>query len=377
LLELADPQAEVAPVLTIGALVVPLAEVYAQATIRHGRAEPDDQPTSSTIQLALTGWASDQVRAGQELAFDYAGVPRFRGQVSDVAIRFPAGLAALELTGAGNLARIARRKIGYGDWPAEPWSDRAARIMAEAGWSAYLIDPPPPSDQVVMAARLASETTVNAMLTDLAVTGAAAITDLPDGVILLQPLSARHAASDAFQLPADEVAFAPAWRQALDVVNLAVVAYGPIEDSHTVSTRNASSVNTYGERSSELATTFAAIEDASARGLQLVTRLAVPRWLVDSVILFGLPAGELRPGRRAILSSLPLGSPVGSSFAAALEGWTESLEGDDWTTTLSLSDPARSGLTITWDTAPADLAWREVDPACQWQTAYSADDLEG
>ena len=102
----------------------------------------------------------------------------------------------------------------------------------------------------------------------------------------------------------------------------------------------------------------------------------MPRWLIDEVILLGLPAGELRPGRRCILTLLPAGSPVGGSFAAALEGWTETLEGDDWTTTLSLSDPARSGLTITWATCPSELTWQEVDPACQWQTAYSADDLE-
>ena len=81
-----------------------------------------------------------------------------------------------------------------------------------------------------MAARAASETSVTAMLTDLAVTGAAALCDLPDGTILLQPLSARHTRPDAFELPPEAVAFAPAWRQALDVVNLAVVAYGPLED---------------------------------------------------------------------------------------------------------------------------------------------------
>ena len=114
--------------------------------------------------MTLTGWASDQVRCGQEVAFDYAGAPRFRGQVSDVQISFQDGLAVLELTAAGNLARIARRKIGYGDWPAELWIDRASRIMAEAGWSAFVIDPPDASDQVYMAARLASETSVTAML---------------------------------------------------------------------------------------------------------------------------------------------------------------------------------------------------------------------
>ena len=102
----------------------------------------------------------------------------------------------------------------------------------------------------------------------------------------------------------------------------------------------------------------------------------MPRWLIEQVILFGLPAAELRPGRRVILTLLPAGSPVGSSFAAALEGWTETLEGEDWTTTLALSDPARSGLTITWQTSPPDVTWQTVDPACQWQTAYSADDLE-
>jgi hypothetical protein len=361
--------------LTIAELVVPLTEVLAEVTIRHGRREPDDGPTSSTLQLTLTGWASSSVRCGQDVLFTVDGAPRFAGQVSDLAVGFPDGVARLELTASGSLARIARRKIGYGAWPAELWHDRASRIMAEAGWTAYTIDAPAPSDEVMMAARAAGETTVNAMLDDLAVTGAACICDMPDGAILLQPLSARHAAPDAHELAPELVAFAPEWRQALDAVNVAVVAYGPEEDSHTITTRNAQSVTTYGERSTELATTFAASDDASKRGLQLVTRLAAPRWLVDRASVLGLPLA-LRVGQLVRLVELPAGSPLGESFGAALEGWAERLTGDDWTTELALSDPARSGLTLSWGSVPPDLAWQDVDPSCEWQEAYSADDLE-
>jgi hypothetical protein len=361
--------------LIIGDVVVPLAEVLADITIRHGRREPDDSPTSSTMQLTLTAWAAPIVRCGQDVRLEVNAAPRFVGQVSDLAVSFPGGVPRLELTAASSLARIARRKIGYGDWPAELWQDRASRIMAEAGWTAYQVDAPPASDQVMMAARGAGETTVNAMLEDLATTGAACICDMPDGSILLQPLSARHAAAVSLELAPELVAFAPEWRQALDVVNLAVVAYGPLEDSATTSTRNAQSVNTYGERSTELATTFATSVDADTRGLQLVTRLAAPRWLVDRVTLLGLPTG-LRTGMLVTLVELPPGSPVGSSFGAALEGWAERLVGDEWTTELALSDPARSGLTLAWESAPPELAWQDVDPACEWQQAYSADDLE-
>jgi hypothetical protein len=373
LLELAP--LELAASLTIAGLEVPLAEVLAVATVRHGRREPDDQPTSSTLQLTLTGWAAPTVRCGQAVELAVDGAPLFRGQVSDLAAAFPDGVARLELTASGPLAAIARRKIGYGDWPAEVWSDRAARIMAEAGWSAYTIDPPRSDDVVWMAARAASETSVNAMLADLAITGAACICDQPDGSILLQPLSARHAAPDPHELAPELVLFAPTWRQALDVVNVAVVAYGPLEDSHTTTTRNPQSVSTYGERSTELATTFAAIEDAATRGLELVTRLAAPRWLVDQVSVLGL-AATLRTGQRIMLSELPDGSPVGAAFVAALEGWAWTLAGDEWSTELALSDPARSGLTLEWSEAPPTLAWQDVDPACEWQTAYSVDDVE-
>jgi hypothetical protein len=362
--------------LTIAGVSVPLAEVLAVLTIRHGRAEPDDAPTSSTLQTTMTAWASERVRCGDELAFTVDGAPRFVGQVSDLAVSFPAGVPRLELTAAGSLARIARRKIGYSDWPAELWQDRASRIMAEAGWSAYVLDPPDASDLLMMAPRAAGETTVTAMLADLATTGAACICDMPDGSILLQPLSARHAAASVLELAPELVAFAPTWRQALDVVNLAVVAYGPLEDSHTITTRNASSVNTYGERSTELATTFDSSDDAASRGLQLVTRCSAPRWLVDSASLLGLPTA-LRVGELVQLTELPPGSPVGSSFGAALEGWAETLAGEDWTTILALSDPARSGLTIEWRSLPPELAWQDVDPTCSWETAYSSDDLEG
>jgi hypothetical protein len=178
-------------VITIGASTIPPGDTLAELTIRHGRFAPDDPPESSTCSIVLRGDWPKTLNVGDEISIDLEdGTPRFRGQVSDLSLDYVSTTEAdLTVTGAGNIARISRRKVGYGDWPAETWSARVDRLMSEADWASYVIDTPLPT--YLVAARTGEETTVNAQLAELATTGAAAICDQPDGSILFQPLEAR------------------------------------------------------------------------------------------------------------------------------------------------------------------------------------------
>ena len=67
---------------------------------------------------------------------------------------------------------------------------------------------------------------------------------------------------------------------------------------------------------------------------------------------------------------------MGAHWAPVVEGWVDTIEGAAWTTALVLSDPAASGLTLEWDETGA-LTWLELDPAAQWQTAYTIESIEG
>ena len=358
-----------------GVLVTDTA-VLASLTVRTGRVDVLDPPTSSTCALSLVGdpsaWPAG-LAVGDALAIDVDGAPRFRGQVSDLSLEWlEAGAAELAIVGSGNLADVSRRKIGYGAWPEEPWADRVRRVFSEAGVApaAYLIDTPEPVFHE--AARAAGETTVNAMLDALSQSAGAAICDLPDGRIFVQALESRAVqAGDPPPLVLDpsSVVYAPTWVQTLDVVNLCAVAYGPEETSQTTSQTNPDSVAAYGERSTDIGGTLASELDADRRALQVVNRRGFPRWIVPGCDVLGVVTPVI--GRVVRLVELPTPTPIGAEWQPVCEGWTDQLDGGQWTTSLALSDPVASGLAIAWQDLPTDLQWTEVDPAVRWEDAYT------
>ena len=357
-------------------VLVPDDAVIASLTIRTGRGDVVDPPTTQTCSLSLLRedeWPPG-MQAGVDLAIDVDGRGRFRGQVSDLALDWVDGVAQLSIQGSGNLARVARRKVGYGAWPQEPWAARVARVFSEAGWSQVVFDDPAPTIQE--AARAGGETTVNAQLDALSQSGAAAIVDQGDGSIFVQALSSRQVqAGDPAPLVLDpsSVVYAPGWVQVLDVVNSVQVAYGPEEDSHTATSTNPDSIDLFGERTTDVGGTLASANDARARGAEIVNRRGYPRWVLPSLEVLGVVWPVI--GRTVSLSLLPTPSPVGAVWDPMVEGWTDTLDGDDWTTTLALSDPVASGVTLPWQQVPAFVVWADVE--CRWEDAYALENLTG
>ena len=158
----------------VDGVALDLADVLAAVTIRHGVATFGDGPTSSTATLTLAGADIRTPAAGQSFRLETLAGTRFVGQLSDVSVGWDGVQARTVLTASGNLAGISRRKVGAGDWPAESWGDRVARVFAEcrlAGGPAGVETLAGGGFQV--AARPGEESTVNAQLDALAVTGPA------------------------------------------------------------------------------------------------------------------------------------------------------------------------------------------------------------
>jgi len=366
--------------LKIGDVWMDLAHVLASLDIHHGRADAFDDPSADTCQVTLLDVNKAFVRSfrmGEPMVVtmrDGAGpqVPRFTGRLTD------ANLADDQLTliGTARLSTLGGYPVGSGNWPAEAWSARVARIFAEAGLSAFLEFQPDPLFDPLLAARdaaTAGPTTLGDYLNFLAPMVGCAVVDRPNGNILVQAFGAR-VLTPAVALPPGLVAFSPPWTMVLPLGNVVTVRY-QADQGASVTVRDDASVALYGELPSTVDTAFENVADATTRANERLGRGAYAHWNIHEAPL--LEALDLKVGTPLILSGMPPASPY-EPWTPILEGWTDSLAGDRWTMTLSLSDPALSGVSaLPWNAVPVTPAyqWNTIDQAVQWQAALTLDDL--
>ena len=299
-------------------------------------------------------------------------VPRFTGHVTD------ATLNADELTiiGTGDVARLRLYPIGDVDWPEESWSARVIRAFNDAGLGARLELHADPAFDPLLAARTAETagpTTLGDYLTFLVGMVGAAVTDRPNGDILVQALGARSL-SALYELDPADVEYAPQWVQELPGGNIVTVRYTGDQSEH-VTVTDAASVSQYGERAETIDTAFVSSSDAASRANQRLSRAAYSHWNIpEAPVLRGL---TLSIGAPLLLTGMPAASPA-DPWSPVLEGWTDDINGDVWRMTLSLSDPLLSGLTLPWSSVPTDAAyrWNTIDPATDWTEALTLEDLE-
>ena len=388
-----------------GRELVDLDEVLADVVIRHGRTGAYDAVNAATAQVTLLGQTRSETagfHVGIPLAIDAGGAPRFVGTVTDATLDDD----ELTLIAAGPLSTLSRYSIGAGAWPAERWSDRVTRAFAEAGVAELLLlqydvdfdpllvargdDPEQPAAPVDLLSYLGT----------LADDVAAAIADTPDGRVLVQQLTYRdmsgtltwatapgawadvHAAlawNEAGGLgpgplpvlhvdPAD-VLYVPPWEQTLAVENQTTVTFG---DQESVTVAEPASVERFGPIPGGVSTQLLELEDATRRASERVRRLAFPRWVITSAPL--LRGHPLTIGQIVELSGFPPASPH-AAWRPLLEGWTDTIRGEDWNVELALSDPQLSGVLLMWVDVPAELAWTAVAPACDWKDAVALDAL--
>lgn len=357
---------------------IALADVAADVTIHHGRIGVADDPSATTCQLTLYDVTHDFARAfrvGSSLAVtarDGAGapVPRFTGLITDAVL----DVGDLTAIGAARLSTLSRYTVGEVDWPIEAWSARVTRIFTEAGLAAFLDLHADPAFDPPLAARdplTAGPTTLGDYLAFLAPMVGAAVTDRMDGRVLVQAIGSRALAGAVSLAPAD-VEYAPAWTQDLPTGNIVTVRYTG-DQSESVTVTDAASVAFYGERPRTIDTSFTDLVDATARANEALARGAFTHWNIPAApILRGL---SLAIGQPVELSSMPAASPF-NPWTPIVEGWTDSINGDEWTMALALSDPLASGLVLPWDAVPlTGYAWNEINPATEWRDALTLDTL--
>ena len=373
----------------VGAVVVDgveqdLARVLASVSIRHGRDDVDGPLMSSTATLRLRALARSELEAwapgGRLELFDTDADLVYSGRLTDNGLTDddPRVDARLEVIAASSLADAGRRPVAGHAWPAEAWSARMARILAEAEL-AGVVQPPP--DLVPLAATVPSDPETGyfetldalaALEADRQAVGATAF-DAADGTVVVQAFDARAGLYPPLELDPRLVLYAPAWSRTLDVVNRVVLGYGYGAGSVTVD--DAASQAVHGVRwSGAFETGLADAATATARARLWVSRLSEPRWKLPGLTL--LRRHPLEVGLVLELLGLPETAPL-RSWTPIVEGWTDTIEGPDWTQDVVLSDPLLSGLALPWRDLPPELAWLEVDPACSWSEADVLDNLIG
>lgn len=373
---------------------VPLEDVYASVTLRHGRGSVDDGPLTSTATLSLVGverTLSASFRVADALEIYLAGdEPRFVGRVTDAA--FSDG--ALSIIAVSSLSWLARRPVGLEDYPEELWSARVRRVLTEAGaltswaeaegtWADAVgswleaerkyvlevgdLDP-------LLAARPADETDLGAYLGELVESHPAAIAQLPSGAILVQELTARKGRATV-DLDPNLVAANPEWAQVDEVTNSIAVEWADGDTFGVPVAVDPLSVDRFEERAVTISTELAVLEDAEDRADREVARRAWPRWEVARAELLELDAA-LEIGDPVSLAQLEDGAPA-STYVGIIEGWEDHVEvgpdtdGDgerdlEWRILLNLSHPRYSGIGLAWEAMPADETWGDAPIEATW-----------
>ena len=282
----------------------------------------------------------------------------------------------LEVIAASSLADAGRRPVAGHAWPAEPWAARMQRILDEAELAGIVQAPTP---DVPLAATVPSDPETGAFETmdalaaleaDRQAVGATAF-DAPDGRIVVQAFDARRGLYPPLELDPALVLYAPAWAQSLDVANRVVLGYGYGAGSVTVD--DPVSQERFGVRWTGLFQT--GLADAAVAGDRArlwLNRVTEPRWKLPGLTL--LERHPLEVGQVLELLELPDSAPLGA-WTPIVEGWTDTVEGPDWTQEVVLSDPIYSGLALPWQDVPPELLWMLVDPACIWADADVLDNL--
>lgn len=356
-----------------------LEDVVADVTVRQGRDSPTGsaQASAAAVTLWPVGRAfTSPFRVGVELelAGGVPGVetfPLFTGRISDAELVDD----ALSLIAAGVLANANRVELALAGWVAETWSARAARVIAATPFAGTVqadstfdpvLEPAVNLDTGTMLFESYAGSLANAV--------GAVIADTPDGRLLVQALGGRRGAGVLHELDPALVIYSPRWVQALEVVNAVGVQYGPDDAQQIAAASDQASIDLYDRRYTEIdGTRISSSTDAATRAAVALSRGAYPRWVMpDATVLEPIP--NLAIGDRVLLTELPAAAPA-PTWSAVVEGWTHRIAGapQTWVQELALSDPALSGLALTWaDLAPLGDRWVDVDPELAW---YEADNL--
>jgi len=357
--------------------LIDLGYVLASVSIRHGKDSVDGGVQAATATLAFRAIPRAELKlwtVGSTLTVDDTASRRlFTGTITDSTVTDddPRTDAVLTVIATSTLELAGRRQVAGHAWPAEGWGARVARILSEANLTGSVQAPSPdvpiaatkPEEGSTTYASMDALQALNAALDDVAGTAF----ELGDGSIVVQAYEGRQGRYPLLTLDPSLVLFSPDWHQVLDVKNRIVMGYGYGAGSVTVDEPDSQA--RYGLRWTGLFDSgLADAATANSRALDWLDRNAWPRWELSSVTLLAPQA--LNVGQLVELTELPASAPF-AAWNAVIEGWTDTLEGPDWTQEVVLSDPIESGLALPWQDVPPTIRWTDVVPTCRWADAYN------
>ena len=388
---------------------VDLGSVEYNVQITHARSDIKSTPEPSSASIILRGDPGLAVDVGDEIRVGvYAGICRFRGNVTDLArdhLDTTPATPVTTITAIGYLAKLGYLTTGEDAYSKETPRDRVDAVMADAG-----LDYLNAADNVLELAAN-NEPTIQPKLSylqTLAEWSGGTYFDDCRGRIIFEDYGERGIAGnpgiwenapeafsfytqawEAFpannaapQIPASAVAWSPQWTKNLQtVINDIEIEYG---NNNLYELTDASSIAAYGKRQYDLLTELHGATDAQERAQQILAAQAQPLWNLGQItVLVGrLTAVErdrvlaLLSGSRVIINGLPEGSPY-TQFQGIVEGWSETYANDQHLLTLSLSDPRASYQACAWQDVDASLTWENVDSTIQWYNVVVPDDLIG
>lgn len=368
--------------ITLDGVALPLAEVLADVVIRHGRTGYYDAPSTSTAQITCIDVArsfSAGIKMGAKLVVTCdagAGpLPRFTGRVTDATL----DRGDLTIVACGKLSEMSGYYVAPATYSKQTWTEQLKTVFqnAQTGNSrgSFPLDIRTPKTNPLMApvvSVVSEEPNFAQFVETLLGWMGAAMADMPDGKILIQPASARTTAN-AVNIPPEEVLYTPQWHQTLPGANRVRIDAADRLDFP--------SENQFGERFVEYDTTIdvSDVNDAYYLRDEMLGRQAWPEWVIESaVLLFGR---VLEIGQPVRMSGFSASAPHGT-WVAIVEGWTDRITSDGgdfvWTMELALSDPKLSGIgeqPITWNDTPSDLTWANANQTTAWNDALTVDDL--
>jgi hypothetical protein len=416
--------------IEIGGSAIDFSDVEYSIYLTHGRSQITDGPTPSSASITIIAQdAMPAVSIGDVLKIEAHSMPRFRGQITDLAINHVKdGYARISLQATGVIAQMGNRFVPY-YYPAEINAFDATREQVLGSLGPGSFDPSlHPLTELIMGGRDQFLNIVNpANLTPpnaLSYVGSiadwigGAVVDYPDGSPLVQFYDARGivpyqikwrdknsfgdtwaaqigdwtqqsitypTAEEPIVFDPETVFFEPVWSSQFgDIVNAVSITYGPgtvyqVDDS--------ASETQFGTRQLSLQTQLANLSDAVIRANSILTRQSQPRWQLGNVEILMDEITDtakrddimgLICGRRIELNNLPSPSPY-ETYVAIVEGWSEVFIGNGrdkgiHRMTLALSDPLLSYAVMPWSTLTTQR-WDTINTTRIWADAISLETL--
>lgn len=366
-----------------------------QVSIQHGRQGATGQPDASAVTIDLA-YDSDDASLPDGLdvgslvqvttTLDGVASVRFSGNVTDMATGWddagtetPSSVVS-QIVAVGALADSGRRVIGDEPWAQELDGARVARIMRLAGFNLDSVTSDPGTVQVI--ARDVDKQPALGLAQEVASSAGGILWQTRTGAIRYADANHRRRTTAALALDACDVLVSPTWRRDLEgLVNSVSLGYGVApeggEQPRYTATRDDSQAR-FGRFEYTETTVLAALADAQAMANLLLTRNAVPVWILSELpvdmydldlartqALLALDVHDLLS-----ITGLPTTGNLPVTTSLWVEGWAETLADNVHEISLYVSGYCRTSPPPTWDDLAPEWTWDTIPiPSLTWDQA--------